>query len=91
MESVDERHALLEWEQEGREEYLKDNPVYRSINYRRFVSYSKGWRNGKRRLREHWKEVRLVGTKRGLSHGKISGGGTASGIAFLSMFMPGKF
>ena len=71
----DERAALLEWEKAGEKKYLAQNPVYQSINYRRFVSYSKGRRNGKRRMRKHWKEVRLVGTKKGISHGRISGGG----------------
>ena len=37
-----------------------NDPVVRTITYRRFVSKSKGIRNGKRRVRRRWKEVRLV-------------------------------
>ena len=47
-------------EAEVQNELLSDNCVAQSIKYRRFVSRSKGWRNGRRRIRRHYKEVHLV-------------------------------
>lgn len=43
-----------------RRESREEDRVNRLITYRRFVSKSKGWRNGKRRLRKRWQEVHLV-------------------------------
>jgi hypothetical protein len=36
------------------------NPVKWNFKYKAFVSKSKGIRNGKRRIRKHWKDVELV-------------------------------
>ncbi len=47
-------------EREVMQEVLGNDPVARTIKYRYFTSRSKGWRNGKRRLRRNWKEIRLV-------------------------------
>ncbi len=66
--------AIKEFELDGYEEALANNPVAQTISYWRFVSKSKGRRNGKQRIRKHWKEVHLIGTKRGVSHGRFSGG-----------------
>lgn len=41
-------------------EALYFNPVARNITYHRFVSKSKGIRNGKKRVRQRWKEIRLI-------------------------------
>lgn len=67
MERINEREAVLEWEKDGEAEYLAADPVRQSIKYRRFVSYSKGWRNGKQRIRKHFKEVHLVKYRGGYS------------------------
>ncbi len=56
-----QRQALAEVEAE----VLADDPVVRNITYHRFVSKSKGRRNGKQRIRRHWKEVRLVSYRTG--------------------------
>jgi len=45
---------------EAHTECDRANPVVRSITYHRFVSRSKGRRNGRQRLRRNWKEVHLV-------------------------------
>jgi len=37
-----------------------DAVVFKGIKYRRFVSRTKGRRNGKQRLRRNWKETHLV-------------------------------
>lgn len=56
--------AYREWqkaiEAEALKEALSDDCVYRSITYKRFVSKSKGIRNGKQRIRRNWKDVHLV-------------------------------
>jgi len=52
--------AELEILHEVELEYLRNDCVYNAITYVRFVSKSKGIRNGKRRLRRHYKEVHLV-------------------------------
>lgn len=57
MTSDDYRLTLL---RESEEEVKAQDPVVQSIKYRRFLSYSKGWRNGKRRIRKHCKEIHLV-------------------------------
>ncbi len=54
---MDDEELLL---REVEAEYLRDNAVHCSIIYRRFVSRSKGRRNGRRRLRRNWKEVHLL-------------------------------
>lgn len=41
-------------------ECLANDLVATSIHYVRFVSKSKGWRNGKRRMRRHSQEIHLV-------------------------------
>jgi hypothetical protein len=41
-------------------EVLANDNVANEITYHRFVSKSKGIRNGKRRYRKHWKEIHLV-------------------------------
>jgi hypothetical protein len=41
-------------------ECRQEDRVARLITFRAFVSKSKGIRNGKRRVRKHWKEVYLV-------------------------------
>lgn len=51
-----ERAAIAEVEAE----LAAEDPVVRNITYHRFVSRSKGWRNGKQRLRRVVKEVHLV-------------------------------
>lgn len=53
-----EHQALLvaDVERECRE----TDPVFNAITYRRFVSKSKGRRNGRQRLRRNWREVHLV-------------------------------
>lgn len=51
-----QREALAE----AQAECDRGNPVVRNITYHRFVSKSKGWRNGKQRRRRCWKEVHLV-------------------------------
>ncbi len=62
---------LDEWEAEERqvaaEEVLNNDPVARNITYRSFCSRSKGWRNGKQRVRKHWKDVQLVRYRGGYS------------------------
>lgn len=45
-------------------EIVQADPVH-EIKFHRFVSYSKGWRNGKQRLRKHWKEIRLLSFQNG--------------------------
>lgn len=57
--------SLEDWqEQEQSEvlkEYLHNDVVAQNITYHhRFVSKSKGWRKGKKRIRRHWKEVHLL-------------------------------
>ena len=45
----------------GKEELeLTDPIVIKGVQYVRFVSKSKGIRNGKRRMRKKWQEVRLI-------------------------------
>jgi len=55
---------LEEWEKEAiaeaQVECDRNNPVVQKITYHRFVSKSKGRRNGKKRVRRYWKEVHLV-------------------------------
>jgi len=51
--------------EEGEAEYLGHSPIYAAFTYVAFVSLSKGLRNGKRRLRRHWKETRLIRYQRG--------------------------
>jgi hypothetical protein len=46
--------------EEVEEEWRAADPVVQSRKYRRFVSRSKGWRNGRRRIRKRWKEIHLV-------------------------------
>jgi len=50
----------LEELREGWKDYSKNDPVRSSITCHRFVSKSKGRRNGKQRLRKKWKEVELL-------------------------------
>lgn len=45
---------------EAKAEADQSDVVRRKITYRTFVSRSKGIRNGRRRYRRNWKEVRLV-------------------------------
>jgi len=50
-----------ELEKQLYQEFIQtEDPVYKSIKVARFVSKSKGWRNGKRRIRKHLKEVYLI-------------------------------
>ncbi|KKN45084.1 hypothetical protein LCGC14_0686660 [marine sediment metagenome] len=49
-------------EAEVKAELDRTDIVYQEIQYTRFLSRSKGWRNGKRQLRKG-KEVHLVGRK----------------------------
>lgn len=49
------------------QELVESSPVIQAITYHRFVSRSKGWRNGKRRIRKHWKEIRLIKYARGFT------------------------
>jgi hypothetical protein len=55
---------LEEYEEEEQQaamrEYLGQDRVAQNVTYHAFVSRSKGWRNGKRRIRRRWKEVQLV-------------------------------
>jgi hypothetical protein len=53
-----EYEAAIEYE--VRQELADNDPVVSTITYRRFVSKSKGRRNGKKRVRRNWKEVHLV-------------------------------
>jgi len=48
------------WIAEIEEELKSAEPIRQMIKYRRFISYSKGWRNGKKRMRKHWKEIHLI-------------------------------
>lgn len=54
----------LEYEEQVKQEYMReylcDDRVAQNITYHRFVSKSKGIRNGKRRIRRRWKEIHLV-------------------------------
>lgn len=56
--------SLLDYEKkvmaEVEAEFLANDPVTTKITYHRFVSKSKGRRNGKQRKRRTWKEVHLV-------------------------------
>ena len=54
------REHELQAIEEARSEALESDPVARNISHHHFVSRSKGWRNGKQRVRRHWKEVDLV-------------------------------
>jgi hypothetical protein len=47
-------------EREVKDEFVKNDKVHQVITRVCFVSKSKGIRNGKRRLRKHWKEVELL-------------------------------
>ncbi len=47
-------------EDEVNQEAQANDPVIRNVGYRYFTSKSKGIRNGKRRIRRHWKEVELI-------------------------------
>ncbi len=50
------------------EELEGSDPVRKSIRLHSFVSRSKGWRNGKRRLRARWKEIDLLSYRHGPFH-----------------------
>lgn len=52
-ERILERQLHREWQE-------SEDSVYRAIRAVRFVSKSKGIRNGKRRIRKQWKEVYLL-------------------------------
>lgn len=56
--------VLEDWQEQAivevNAELDANDPVVRTITYHRFVSRSKGIRNGKRRYRRGLKEVRLV-------------------------------
>lgn len=56
--------SLEDWQEqvhlEVQAECDQNDPIVRNITYHRFVSRSKGIRNGKRRIRRGLKEVRLV-------------------------------
>ncbi len=41
-------------------ELMASDVVVRNVGYRSFVSRSKGWRNGQRRVRERLKQVELI-------------------------------
>lgn len=60
----DEAEGCQRWQEEelkvGLHEYRSSDVIVRAIKYAAFASKSKGIRNGKRRLRKHWKEVELV-------------------------------
>jgi hypothetical protein len=60
--TTDPRHA---WIAEVEAEVRKDDPVAQTITLHRFVSTSKGRRNGRKRPRRCWKEVYLVKYLRG--------------------------
>lgn len=49
-----------EVEAEATAEFLANDPVHQNFRYHEFVSRSKGWRNGKQRLRCPPKEVCLL-------------------------------
>jgi hypothetical protein len=55
-------------DEELRKELIAANPVVECIKYRRFVSKSKGRRNGRKRLRKNWKEIHLVRFMQGEYH-----------------------
>ena len=61
---LEDYHAQVEAQAKAEVEQV-DN-VFNEISYKRFLSRSKGWRNGRRRLRKG-KEVHLVG-KSGFYH-----------------------
>jgi len=68
-EPTPEEEAILA---DTRQEWLAtDSGIHQQFVFVAFVSKSKGWRNGKRRIRKHWKEVELVKYRDGrfrLSH-----------------------
>jgi hypothetical protein len=64
MLSDETRKLLSEIDSEIR---LHD-PVASNFQYRAFVSRSKGIRNGKRRIRKHWKDIELVKYQDGNFH-----------------------
>jgi hypothetical protein len=68
MNHEEYQHYLEELESETLVEYRKDDPVYKNIRYHSFVSKSKGRRNGKQRIRKHWKEIRLLSYQGGAFH-----------------------
>lgn len=41
-------------------ELMASDPVVGNVGYRSFVSRSKGWRNGRRRIRKRLKQVELI-------------------------------
>ena len=47
-------------ENDGMAEFIENDKVHQVITRHCFVSRSKGIRNGKRRLRKHWKEIELL-------------------------------
>src|SRR3972149_5175022 len=53
-----------DWErlclEQARREARETSPVHGRFRRAHFVSRSKGWRNGKQRLRRNWVEVELV-------------------------------
>lgn len=50
----------MQAETQAYQEFLACDPVAAKIRYVRFVSKSKGRRNGKQRLRRNWREIHLV-------------------------------
>ena len=62
--SLEDYHAQVE--AEVKTECEQVDSVFNDISYKRFLSRSKGWRNGKQRIRKG-KEVHLVG-KMGIFH-----------------------